>query len=456
MRGTNRSIPLNCVDKCELALHEINEPALLHALLDLEGEIDEVRLNRAVLSAQEAYPVMRTILRRKRLRLFREIQEDIEGGVLTVQDAAELEEADHDRYLSQWMNQPMDVRKGFPVRVLLFRRNDIESSLIFTFHHSATDGLRGVLFIRKVIESYNNEAFDHCETPDDIRLSRKGDELLQFANSQRSRVEHYYVKMIRSLFLRFVIDAFRPPTRVFHDKSGDSRELELCFETMGRDELEQIEYKARSAGVELNDILVAACYRVVEKWNDMNGKASGRIRIMAPVNISPKGFRYVVSNQASWISPWTSRGDRADPAELLKRVRATNINAAKDRLAFSLVYFFYFCSLFPLAVMRWMCRFLMITRTYVDSILFTNIGLIWPKPGSDEPAVTAMGGAKIVNVVGSAPVVTPMGLSFCAGIYNRAMSLSLTYRSAPISKEKARMFLNLYIDEIRNYRVRPE
>jgi len=445
------SIPLNCVDKCLLALDSIHEPMLIHVILNLEGEIDHVRLNQAIFSAQQDYPVMRTILRSRNFRLFREIQEDLGKGVLSVADHAQLHDTNHESYLSSWMNQPLNIKREFPVRVLLLRKNERESSLVFTFHHSAVDGLRALLFVRRVIESYNNELSQDSKSCEDIRINRKGDELLEFAHSQRSKVEHYYRKMISSLFHRFVIAALPLPTRVFHDKSGQSKELHFCFEIISPREFRQIQSKARAAGVELNDIFLAACYLVVEKWNSMHGKTSKKIRVMAPVNISPKGFRYVVSNQASWFSLPTTPKDRADPAKLLKRVRANTIDGTMNRIAFSLVYFFYFCSRFPLFVMRGMCRFLIITRTYVDTILITNVGFIWPKPGSEESAVRNIGNAKILNVTGSAPVVTPMGLSIAAGIYNKNLNFSLTYRPALFSEEKAKMFLDLYVEEIKQY-----
>ena len=447
------SIPLNCVDKCLLALDSINEPMLIHVILSIEGEIDHVRLNQAIFSAQQAHPVMRTILRSRKFRLFREIQEDPGKGVLMVADQAQLQDTDHESYLSSWMNQPFDIKKEFPVRALLLEKNKQQSSLVFTFHHSAADGLRALLFVRKVIESYNSELSKNYESSRDIRINRRGDELLEFAHSQRSKVEHYYRKMVYSLFHRFVIAAIPPPTRVFHDKSGKSKELRFCFKIISPKEFGQIQSKAILAGVELNHIYLAACYRVVEKWNSMHGKASKKIRIMAPVNISPKGFRYVVSNQASWFSLPTTPKNRADPASLLRKLRADTIDETMNRIAFSLVYFFYFCSRFPLWVMKGMCHFLIITRTYVDTILFTNIGFIWPKLGSEEPAVRNIGKAKILNVTGSAPVVTPMGLSIAGGIYNRNLNLSLTYRPALFSEEKARMFLDLYVDEIKKYQV---
>jgi NRPS condensation-like uncharacterized protein len=448
------SIPLNCVDKCLLALDSINQPMLIHVILNLEGEVEHIRLNQAVFSAQQAHPVMRTILRSKHFRLYREIQEDLGKGVLCVPDQAQVQDTNYESYLSYWMNQPLNIKKEFPVRVLLLRKNERESSLVFTFHHSAVDGLRALLFVRNVVESYNNELSQDSKSCEDIRVNRKRDELLEFANSQRSKVEHYYRKMIFSLFHRFVIVALPTPTRVFHDKSGQSKELHFCFKIISPKEFGQIQSKARSDGVELNDVFLATCYRAVEKWNNMHRKASKKIRVMAPVNISPKGFRYVVSNQASWFSLPTMPRDRADSAKLLRKVRADTINATMNRIAFSLVYFFYFCSRFPLFVMRGMCRFLMSTRTYVDTILITNVGFIWPKPGSEEPAVRNIGNAKILNVTGSAPVVAPMGLSIAAGIYNKNLNFSLTYRPALFSEEKAKMFLDLYVEEIKNVQGR--
>ena len=456
LKRRGRQIPLNCVDKCLLALDGINEPVTTYAILDLEGTIDPIRLNQAILSAQRAHPRMRTLLRRKRLRLFREVKEDLRGGVLAVQDLASLQGATYERCLFEFLNRRIDIRKELPFRVLLLRKNEGECSLIFTFHHSAVDGLRALLFVRRIIESYNDEVSKDSQSSEDARIYSKKDELLEYANSQRSRVKHYYVKMFSYLFHRFVIDAFPLPTRVFHDRSGGSKDIDHYARNIDPTELELIGSKAASAAVELNDILLAACFRVVEKWNSMHGKASNRIRIMAPVNLSPKGFRNVVSNQASWLSLSTRPEDRADPAKLLRKVRADTVNAALNRRAFSLVYFFYFCSRFPLMVVRGMCRFLMITRTYVDTILITNLGLTWSKVGSDEPAVTNIGDSRIVNITGSTAVVTPMGFSICIGIYNKNLSISVAYRPALFSRGKMQEFLHLYAEEIKNYQVGPQ
>jgi NRPS condensation-like uncharacterized protein len=451
--NSGKCVPLNCVDRCLLALDGIGEHMLLHAILDIEGEIDPSRLEEAIGAGMKAHPVMATVLKSGLFGPRREIRQVSTNGVLTVTDLQGLASEEQERRLFDWMNQPMDLRRVHPLRVLLFRKNERESTLAFTFHHSATDGLRASVFIRRVVESYSNGISEPQDRPGEARTSRRNDELLEFAHSQRSRVEGYYRKMLSSLFRRFVTLALPFPTRLYHDRSGRSRELHLCFARIPQPELARIESRAFAGGVELNDLFLAACHTSVEKWNRLHGRKSNRIRVMAPVNISPKGFRNVVSNQASWISPWTSPEDRADPTHLLKRVRMESIHAARNRLAFSLVYFFYFSSRLPLFVMRGLCRFLMISRTFVDSILITNVGLVWPRPNSEEAAVSRVGEARIAGFTGSAPVVTPMGLSICAGIFDRNLSLTVTYRPSLFSREKAQAFLDLYVNEIKGYPV---
>jgi hypothetical protein len=49
-----------------------------------------------------------------------------------------------------------------------------------------------------------------------------------------------------------------------------------------------------------------------------------------------------------------------------------------------------------------------------------------------------------------------MGLSICAGIYNKNLDISVTYRPALFSREKAQRFLDLYVEEIKNFPVGPE
>ena len=449
MENSKVRLPLNCVSKCLLALDGVNEPMIAHHIMNIEGEIDPDRLNRAILSALRAHPQIRTILRRKYLRLFHEVQEDLGGTTLTVKDLADVPDANYERCVSEWINEPLDLWRELPFRALLLRKNEAESSLIFTGHHIAVDGLGAALFILKVFDSYGKDAPEVSKPPEDIRTPCKGDEILRFARSQSSSVEHYYMKMIYSLFHRFFIALFHPPTRIFHDQSGRSERLGYCNGSIDPAEFGEIRSRAKAARVTVNDVLLAACFRVIDRWNSLHGKGSKSIRIMAPVFIGPKGPKEVVSNQVVWVSVPTMPKDRADPVKLVHKIRADMASMVENGIPYSLVYFFYFGSRFPLAVMRGICRFFMITRIYVDTTFVSNLGVIWPEAWGE----LGIGSAKVVSMETVPPVATPMGLALGTYTYSGRLQVCLGYRTGRFSREKAESFLTAYLDEIRNYPV---
>ncbi len=455
MNSTGVQIPLNCVDKCLLALDGIDEPVTTYAILDLEGRVDPEKLNDAVWHAQMTHPRMRTLLCKGGLKLCREVQDDPGRSAVVVKDLTH-DGRSYEDCLSEVLNRRIDVRRDFPFRLHLVKKTPIETSLVFTFHHSAIDGLRALLFVRAIVEAYNSDSDNPPVPVEDPRMYSRQDELFDFARSQTARVEGFRRKMAKYLLHRFFTDAWPPPTRVYHDGNGRSKDLGHCSRSIAPDILEALVSRATAARVELNDILLAALHMTVEKWNTTHGRASNKIRIMAPVNLSPKGFRNIVSNQASWLSLSTRPGDRRDPLHLLRKVRSDAVDATHNRMSFSLVYFFSFCSLFPLFVMRGMCRFLMISRTYVDSVLLTNLGPTWLKLGSDEPAITGVGEARIVNLSGSTSVVSPMGVSLCLGSYGNNFTVSAAYRPAMFSREKIEEFLDLYVREVLEYPVSAE
>lgn len=154
-------------------------------------------------------------------------------------------------------------------------------------------------------------------------------------------------------------------------------------------------------------------------------KKTGRIQITAPVNISKKNFKYVISNKAFGISSLTSLKYRIHPIQLLTMITTDSIYAAQNGLAFPMVFFLYFYSYFLIPIINMICRFIIITRTYTDSLFSINTRLLRPKPGSEELALSAMGDTSRISITASASVVSPIGLSCCAGIYNGNQCISL-------------------------------
>ncbi len=446
---SSKRIPLNCVDKCLLALDGIRERMVPHIFLHLEGEVDADRVRQAILSFIEAHPIMRSVLRTPPFRVYREVRDDLGGDVLVVKDLSGLPESAYEEYIDEWVNTPLDLGRDYPFKMVLIKRAEARFTLVFTIHHMASDGLGMALFVISVINSYGQVAQGEQHTPERIRGFNEGDQLLGFAREQRPGTERYYLKMLGDLFNRFITSSFTPPARIHHDKSGRSDDVGFCFADVPKDGFGVLKAKTREAGVTVNDVLMAACYRTIEKWNRQHGKRANRLRIMAPVYIGPKGPKGIVANQVSWISLVTLPHERVYPVDLLHTLRGKMAALFRDAIPYSLLYFFYFCSRFPLSVMRMMCRFLMISRIYVDSILLSNVGVIW----SEELGEFMMGDVKIADLTVLPPVVTPQGLSIVVYTYYGRLQICLGYKTALFSREKAEAFLAQYMEELNSYPV---
>ncbi len=456
MSFLKRSIPLNSVDKALLALDSKNERMVFHVALTLTGEIEPARLNDAVSLAMAAHPTMRSVLRVRRFRHFREERDDINKDILTIHDteqdrygSAPLEATtDREGALLQWINQPMDLKQGPPMRVLLLRRSPPHCMVVFTFHHSATDGLRALRFIREVIARYNEESVTDLWPGEDDCACHRRDEVLSLLETSRTKTRHLYLKLIRNLFDRFVLALLSPPARIFHDRcERPSGEISLLRHTIYGTQLSSLSSRARAARVTLNDLLLAYCFRTVEKWNQIHGRRSRKISVMVPVDVGRRSSTHVVSNQVSYISPFTTREDRSDPAVLLRRTAGARASLLRNGGHISMIYFTYLVSFLPLPVLRIVARTLLVTGVYVDSILLTNVGVIWPRPRGEE-GQTRLGKSAISEITCIAPVLTPFRMGIVVSAYNGALSISLAYRTCLVSREKARAFLDLYLNEI--------
>jgi NRPS condensation-like uncharacterized protein len=282
-----------------------------------------------------------------------------------------------------------------------------------------------------------------------------GDELVALARACRLKVKSFYLRIIASLIHRFLIAPFSPNARISRTSSRRSPEIYFCQGSLNPHEARQIRSRSKSVGATLNDALLAACFRTVQEWNDAHQKPSRKISIMVPVDIGSASPSPVTANQVSFISVSTTRQERSDPEELLRKVMQRTSHMLKSGIAFSIVYAVHLCTPLSPRIQKSVAQFLIATRIYLDSIVLTNLGLIWPK-------VIAMveggnvGNASITSVVVLPPVVSPMGISLCTGTYRDHLYVALAYKTAGFSKAEARTFLNLYLHELRSYQRTPE
>jgi len=452
MARQSDNVSMNCMDMTWLALDSINERIVFHAILVIDGDVDPAKLNNAILATVQRHPALRTVLRREFLRHYREYRDNIDPQLLEVHDMSSSgDESEHKRHITEWVNRPLDPKKELPFRVLLLKRGHEQYWLAFTFHHYATDALRALRFVNEMIREYNKAGETEAapgKAAEDTITAHRIDELLPLIQRPKSKVKWYYPKIASSLFHRFVISIFSPPSRIFHDRSsGKSGEVSFIRTWMDSIELSEIDAKSRVLGATVNDVLLAACFKTIEKWNEMHGKSSGKISIMVPVDVGRKMSQHIVSNQISYVSPITMRDERVDHVGLPKKVSRRTGCVIRNGNAFSMIYFTYLISRLGFAVLRLVGMLFIATRVYIDTTLLTNVGRVRLGDGK-EPR---LGDARITDIFGVTPVVSPWGMSVVTAVFNGKLQLDLTYRTTRFSDETARRFLDLYVEEIRNY-----
>lgn len=460
MKSAKRITQLNCVDKALLAFDSSGEPMVFHWVLTVDNAVDPDKLKSAVMTVLCRHLSMRAIIRMVRFRQVREVQDDPDSIIFSVWDPVASGSAGdatssqiaawYEKRLSEWMNKPLNPAKELPCRVLLLRKTPAEFSVVFTFHHCSADGLRAIRFIREVIEEHNNGVAGRSAPSRYPETSRRGDEVLELAQARRLTVNHFYLKMIASLLRWFFLAPFSPPARIFHGRLNRSAESCFCEGSLSPSELRQIQYKAKSVGASLNDILLAACFRAIERWNKSHGKCTRKVSIMVPVDIGGDMSPSIISNQVSYISVSTTRKERADPEKLLRAVKHKTSHLLNNGIAFSIIYLLSFWTRFPPLVPRVIAKLIWITRIYVDTVVLTNLGLVWPR-GIASAEETRIGDARVTDVTALPPIASPMGMGLGTCIYNKHLTVALVYKVSHFTKEQAKMFLDMYLAEIRSY-----
>jgi NRPS condensation-like uncharacterized protein len=447
---------MNCIDKVLLSYEVGHQRMIFHLILSVQGQVEPSRLKRAILSVLQFHPTMRTTVCRSMYRSLRSVRDDCGERILEVADSAFWPSGEDghvawDQYensLSEWINRPLDPSKELPVRALLLRKGEAEYSLIFTFHHSAIDGLRSVRFIEEVLARYDHRDPFETALSADLPKQRDGDELMALAGAERRRVPRFRRAMLSYMFHFLVMTPFRRSSRIFHDGPGQELGIDFCSGRVDAARFQQMKSTAKSIGATANDILMAAAFKTIDKWNRLHRKDSDKISLMVPVNVAGEDLRHFAANLVSFISVATCRSDRVDSTELLRKVNSESASALKENRgsAFAYVYFSYVLSRLPLPAMKAFARLIKFP-IYADTVLHSNLGVV--RLGVDDGKKRY----RIIDFTAVTPVVDVMGMFLCISTYNGVLGIDLTYGTGFFRREEAEKFLALYLDELENYRV---
>jgi NRPS condensation-like uncharacterized protein len=193
----------------------------------------------------------------------------------------------------------------------------------------------------------------------------------------------------------------------------------------------------------VNDLLVAALIRTVDRWNTAHGRGGGRIRVSVPVSDRGHGKGWAdPGNQTRLIRITACRRERADPGRLLAHV-AAQTRAAKRRPTAGLD------ATSRLLATGWapaavkgptvrLARYLA-APLCTDTALLSNLGVISCPPsfsGGTEPLWF------------SGPARMPRGLGVGAVTIAGQLHLCVHYRHSLLDPDAAADFTALYCEAL--------
>jgi NRPS condensation-like uncharacterized protein len=194
----------------------------------------------------------------------------------------------------------------------------------------------------------------------------------------------------------------------------------------------------------VNDLLVAALIRTVDRWNTAYGWHSGRIRVSVPVNDRGHRDRWAdPGNQTRLIRVTARSRERADPRRLLAHV-AAQTRAAKERPTAGLdaASRLLATGWAPAAIKYRAVRLARCVAAPLctDTALLSNLGVIACPP--------CFGGTGTEPLWFSGPARMPRGLGVGALTIAGQLHLCVHYRHALLDPSAAADFTVLYCEAL--------
>ena len=323
-RAELASWPLTPIEELDLYLETAADPSLIQLELPVGGHLDVAILAAALAGVLAADPAARRRLAatsrwRRRLR-WETAAPGHPDGVLTV---ASWRSPGQLATLREWVTTWPIPLCDRTIRLVLAAGPDRDIVILQT-HHAAFDGISSLALLTAIGAAYRERAGDlACSGPQAVSplatrpFGTAGPARRRGADSTTSALTRIAARLPGAT-TRIASHSARP------DRPGygcvqrslpvprPAREGDGPFPTV-------------------NDLLVAALIRTVDRWNTAHGRRSGRIRISVPVSDRGRQDRCADPGNQTRLIRVTARGrERADPGRLLAHV-AAQTRAAKKR-----------------------------------------------------------------------------------------------------------------------------
>lgn len=426
----------NMVDRVFMQLDRIQKSANMYLFVTLEGRLDQAVFSAAVHQTLEELPLLRTLVKRGTFGFSRRVV-----PLESIVPSEFLRFATDDQDEAAFLQEPLDLEKQLPVRVLVTQGEPTRVTV--ALNHSTGDASGGFFFIDRLAQRYSS------------RLT--GKPLPELPHDPLPRSYFSYVRRLpRSVFLSACLQTARTFVEVGMPWSKAARALECAtftdlplptrgdlrcrIETIEPEQLDLLKSWVRAHGGTLNDLLLAVTavvgYRV---WTQIERRA---VIAMLPVSLRTNAPQDV-SNRVSEVSLRIEPQACESLPEAFEAVRQATPVARDGVSAACKIFERVLVSHLPPGLLRPLVakhfdRPVNRTMTFV----FSNLGVLDPLPGD-------FGASLVLAASFIPPLSTPPGFGLGVATVKGRLSYCVGYNHPAITEASIARFCEEFAEELR-------
>lgn len=264
-------LEMNWMDRAIVAQTYVGRPMTTHHVLDVEAPFDRERLEASLSALVRSVPTLRSFVRETPLGLarFAAPADSFDARrLLTWSDEA------IDLSCAGWFGRAIDLAEPGPLRVLHAPRPGGGYQLVFTLHHSVTDGVGALALFDALLARYDGAPEAPPVAPSGARLGRL---LLRRG-----------ARFTASLLRENLTSAHRFGERraaLLEDVGARGAGLHCAVVDVDPSTWARLHERAADLGATRNDLLLVAWLRAATAWRRARGMGDETFRALVPVDL---------------------------------------------------------------------------------------------------------------------------------------------------------------------------
>ncbi len=278
--------PFTGSDKMVYAIDGVSK-FMLHFIMDLHGQLRPSLLAQAIDLALTKSPILKSVARLRSFAPYWEVLDDLgSSSILRVDDLTGEPDGENAarESLEDYINEYIDITQGPPVRFLLMQRAPERWTFVVKVHHCALDPV-GMTHLVEDIQEYYGQLLGGEFIPPPEPMEDRGRWLLF-----KSVPLALWGRMVWVGFTRLLRHRLERRRTVrchvrFSAPRPDSSAISYRSVRFAGKDFRSLRARAKSLGMTVNDVAIAALCRAIRQWNRDQEPSDGMYSVILPADV---------------------------------------------------------------------------------------------------------------------------------------------------------------------------